>query len=538
MAHHLGALAAGTLDRKSAIEALNACTEEVPYDYLFEDYDYLCTDIDAAHGQCETIDADLQEELRRLDGLVNTFKERRPDQVETARELAKKKKMEARQNANAKKAEAVDARDGLTHERDRLSEALDTVCMPWPVAPYSEEVLESVRTDSRQSLEIITEEETANNPDDSEETALEADETEAEESAEEPEAVIFGPHAELAESIPSLIDQLERAESRHIHAYDEIQTAWSTLYDATAKEAGERSGEEDLLIKAVYVLRNRFLEKPNDLRFLKVYEAVDIIELATRLHQFSRKNRPDFDGLEGRILDKAASRIPWVRSKAEADTIAATERMNKDAEGRTGMTWHNLSKQAGRACDAMRAKFFAGGSSNQHLKDYVINIRDRSGTEPDISWIYQFVADEFAFDLLGRRITNSQHSAKQAFLKNCDTIDGWLNDAAEMLDRLPKDFRLRRRPRKRHNFRMRNRDAGYEPVSAATSIRGMIEDIRVRRGGNGDSRTPRHKPMARDPQGALNHQLMLAHRIEALKSELAVYDIPPEGYTEEIRPFA
>lgn len=51
------------------------------------------------------------------------------------------------------------------------------------------------------------------------------------------------------------------------------------------------------------------------------------------------------------------------------------------------------------------------------------------------------------------------------------------------------------------------------------------------------AKTPRHKPVNLDPQGALSHQLRLGHLIDSLKDELAIYDAPKAGRTEEIKPF-
>jgi hypothetical protein len=212
--------------------------------------------------------------------------------------------------------------------------------------------------------------------------------------------------------------------------------------------------------------------------------------------------------------------------------------MEKDAPGRTGMTWQSLAKHANRACDTMRARFFAGGFKNTHLKDYIIEVVDRSTTAPNVSWIYQFVADDFAFDILAERKTGAQKTTLERFTDNCTIITEWLDQSKDILNQLPNEFRLTRQENRGRKFISKSsRQAVFENVKALTSITNTIRDIEIRLNGTGDPRTLRHKPAQLDPVGALNHQLRLGHMIRRLKEELTVYDAPTEGHTEEITPF-
>lgn len=534
MAQNIGALAAQTVNRESTIALLNTCADEVPYATLFEEDARLGSSIQAIESQCSQVEGTLTAELQRLEGLASTFATKMPGQLEAAKALVEQKKKAAIDEAKAQKAKISDPRTELAENYEQLGLTLDSVLKPWPVPPYSEDVLEAVarKRDEAQAAEEALDEESALPP------PIARILPKRREQLLPTKEKVLGPHADLADSIPSLSEVLMPAISEHSHVYGDVETAAMILDRAAAKPQAEKTEEEDFLAKAVHVLRRRFLVNPNDLGFLQVYEASDVIELTRRLRTFSRKNRPDFNHLEGQILDKAAEHIPLRGKDVPKDVQGAIDRMNDDSESRTGMTWHSLAKHASRACDTMRARFFAGGALNTHLKHYTIEVADRSETKPDISWIYQFVADNFAFDILAQRRSEQQASTKERFIKNCKIITQWLEESGDLLGQLPKDFRLTRYHQGKRNFRRHQTPkTQFENATARTSILNMIQDIEIRRTGQGDDKVPRHKPVDFDPQGALNHQLRLGKMIDLLKEELAIYDVPTDSYTEEITPF-
>ncbi|GEM_PF-4717016 len=532
MTQHIGSLLAQPEDRHAAIASLNECAENVPYETLFEEDTRLAVAIEAIDSKRQTITATMKTELGRLSKLGATFAQKRPSQLAQAKALIATKRTAA-ERAAAKQLESFDGpRTRLAHEHQQLADTIDAVATAWPVAPYSEAVLEIVaeKYSAREDLDGVDQID---------------DETEPLAGTPPPQppkrqvAVeqIPGPYAELANKIPNLTDRLEGPTSAHVHIYEKIETAQAVLDRAVAKPETERSEEEDNLCRAVFVLRRRFLMNADDLSFLEVYEAQDIFELTKRLNRFSRKNRPDFNQLEGQILDKAAAAIPLLDRGVSQDIRGAQERMERDEPGRTGMTWHSLAKHANRACDTMRARFFAGGAKNTHLKNYVIEVGDHSPKKPDLSWVYQFVADDFAFDVLASRRSDQQVSAQERFMKNSGVIAAWLEEARDLLSELPEEFRLTRPLSARPGYRFQNAQAIYENVTARTGIMNVIHDLEIRREGTSNGRVARLKPMTLDPLGALNHQLRLGHMIDQLKSELIGYDAPGEGYTEEITPF-
>lgn len=534
MAQNIGALAAQAGDREATVATLNECAERVPYNTLFAENDQLVEEMEQIDSKRQAIDDTLRAEETRLGQLVATFATKKSDHHEAAKAVAEKKRAVAHGLAEAEKAPLTVPYNELTAQHDQLSETIESVAMAWPVGPYSEEVL---RAAADKYPERFSEEDEFGWDDDDGPMAGEVEFVAAKRQAIQ-EVVVLGPYADLAARIPSLTERLQGAVSEHLHAYGEIETAKTVLDRAAAKSADERTEEEDNITRAVFVLRRRFLEDPNDLSFLDVYEADDIFQLTQALNKFSRKNRPDFDDIEGRILDKAASYVPLQSKEVAKDVQGAIDRMTQDKPGRRGMTWQSLAKHASRACDTMRARFFAGGTHNVHLKNYIIDVGDRSGTKPDISWIYQFLTDEFAFNVLAERRSVQHTSAEERFTENCAVIKEWLAEANELLLQMPEEFRLQRHEkRRRGRYGTRHRRAAYENATAYTSITNATRDIEIRQMGTGDSRTPRHKPVKADSVGALNHQLRLGHMINRLKEELAVYDAPEAGHTEEITPF-
>lgn len=543
MAQHLGALAAEEVDREVALKSLNECVDSVPFTDLFDEDYLVARSLRDVSDQIRAIDDELRDEYSRLDTMLETLRDQAPKQVTTATHLADIKKEKAQDAADAKKTPLKSSREELFLESAELGISIDAIGMAWPLPPFSKEVLEAVA--SEQANYEATE---AEIDDDLEGSVRQIPKYEASHiglrhtvlpSKKEVEVErVLGPHAELADKITPLSEQLVHSESEHSHVYGKVVTAKEVYESALQKDPKDRTEEEDSIVKVLYVLQRRFLMNPNNLDFLEVYEVSDLMELNKRLRDFSRKDRPDFKDLEGKILDRASIGLHLLGRDIPEDLRNAQKRMNAEADGRRGMRWSTLTKFAERAVDTMRQSLFAGGTKNVHRKNYVIDIADKTGNKPGLSWVLQFVADDFAMDVLGRRRSEAQVTNKSSFEANCDIIEQWQADNQGLLEALPKDFRLRRHNKQKHNFGFKPRQLTiFENVSAYTSILNMIDDIMIRKNGTGDSKTPRHKPVNLDPQGALSHQLRLGHLIDSLKDELAIYDAPKAGRTEEIKPF-
>ncbi len=343
-------------------------------------------------------------------------------------------------------------------------------------------------------------------------------------------------YRELAGTIPDLSTHLKGHDTEGLIAGDEsIKSAQQVLLDAESKKTDEQSEEELTLQRSVFILRRRFLVDADSLTFLNVYTPSEIVDLTKQLRSFLIKNRPDFEGLEQRILDKASQRLPLLGRETPKDVKGAISRMETDRQGRTGMNWHTLNKHANRGCDKIRSRLAIGAHYSTY-DDYVIDVADKTGKPPNLSWIYQFVADDFMFDVIGSRKNYSVQVARENVQDNWHTIQNWLEVNNKLLEQLPPDFKLKKVVKERAGRRITFGvdQTRFEAVTAGFQIREVIKDIGIRIEGSDPHGHPRHNPMDLDVRGVLNHQLSLGHMIERLKAQLSEYGT--EGYTEEIIP--
>lgn len=337
----------------------------------------------------------------------------------------------------------------------------------------------------------------------------------------------------LAEKIRSLAGSLKGAVSEHPHIYGQITTANDLMQIPAEQRTLEQKTDYTLLVKSVHTIGKYFDERERR-KYLEVYTTDELFDLAQRLHKFRKKDRPDFNELEERVLACAGNYLHLLGKELPADLIAARKRMEEDVEGRTGMTWGKLIRFSQRACEAMEQYIFAGDEET-HRRDYHIAVTDKTDTYPDLSWVYQFIADEFALEVLGTRQTEAQKQSKQNFIDNCDTIVAWLNEVNPFLDHIPANLRIQKppRPTKRISFGRAESGPEFERVGAAYSIRKTVQDILQRRDGN-DARGIT-KSVNFDARGALNHQLRLVHMVEQLKRQLTEH-AQADDSLEEIVP--
>ena len=523
-------------NRQVTIEELNRLLEEIPYDALLTRLDEVNGSIEEIDEKHAEIDQRLSSELSQITALTKALTRADTFRSKTFEAQAKTKKQEAVEKAEEEKQPTEETYQALTAEKELLEEALKAVTEAWPLTPYETEI------EIDQADEVEVEPSEINRPTTGILDKINAPRYRSRASARTREAPVSirrepGPYEDLAKNIPDLASRLEGSESVHLHVYGSVETAADSLEKIENKPTDERTEEEVELWKAVYVLRVRFLRNSNDLRFLKVYEPADIITLAQNLHQFSKKDRPDFNDLEGRILDIASKPSSRRDRYVAPDVKDAKKRAEEGAENRRGMTWQSLCRHANTASNMLEARLQAGGQSNLHLKDYKIDIVDKSDKKPDLSWVYQFIANEFAIETLGKRQSVQQNTVKDRFISNCDVIDSWLEESKELLDQLPKDFKLKKKTRRQSSFKRQESQESYYSSSAGWLIQNMIDDIKIRRDGTGDPKVARHKSMELDHQGALNHQLRLGHLVTQLKEELVYFGEIVDGHSEDIVPF-
>ncbi len=119
----------------------------------------------------------------------------------------------------------------------------------------------------------------------------------------------------------------------------------------------------------------------------------------------------------------------------------------------------------------------------------------------------------------GKRSTGAHEARLQTFVENYEIITGWYENAKAGIDRLPtgRDFAdslnewdaLRRRPTR----------SGIQ-----FSMTKLMEAMQKRYEGN--EVFGKFKSYKRDPAGAINLQLMIAHRVEGVRKKSLVVLIP------------
>lgn len=490
----------------ASIVALQSIAEQIPYDELAERHLDIAGQLGSVTARRQAIEAQLEEDRKRLDSMKSTLAQRMNASDEDIEQVIASRRVAAEQAVRPELDQLTAQESLLGSSNSELEAVYEAVGRAWPIR-LSVEV-----TEAQQPVVVA--------------------EASTDEAVEKNEAV--GPYAELADSIPSLSERLQKMNSMHIHLYDEIVTPRAAYQVAIEKEPADRTQEEQDLVRVVGLLQQRFLKNPNNLKFLEVYTTQDIFNLFKELNKFRKKDRPDFKDLEGRVCDLAGAKMRYRQPDLALDGVK--ERMESGKTGRRGMQWSTLKRISSQASDKIRSQFFANAGvpgKEQHRQHYIIDIVDRQGTQPELSEIYQFIADDFAYQELGRRMSGSSVKSRKAFIENCDIIKEWLAEIEGKLDQLPEGFRLEITEEHR---RRRQTKALFEVQSPANLIKSTASDIEIRKKGNGTK--PRHKNYLLDPIGAINHQLRLGHIVEDIKLQLRNYNPGVQGYTEEIESFS
>lgn len=328
--------------------------------------------------------------------------------------------------------------------------------------------------------------------------------------------------------VPTLSDRLKSFRSAHFHVYGGVETAYDVLERVAEKPAAEISEEDEIMVIQLKHVLPKFvpglLERDGSIRsahpLLRVYTAKELMDLQKRFREFTPKDRADFSGLEGRIIAAAEHAFKGPESHIPADLAGAKERAEQDKPNRSGMRWTMLCKNASLASDAIQQKMRAGASRNVYRSDYLFEAADLTGTDPDMSLIYQFIADEFALDVIGQRTDVAGGDIRKVFDANIEIIKQWRTEADELLTSLPKGIRVHlRKPKNKTNYRRYSSpERTWDPAFAIDS---MIHKITVRGENTGTTRT--EKPFKLDPSGALRHQLALGHIVSNLNSVIAAY---------------
>lgn len=294
------------------------------------------------------------------------------------------------------------------------------------------------------------------------------------------------------EEIPSLLPQLEHIDSAHLHIYDDSKSVYTKAKVAEKTPEDKRTPEQKQLLGDVETMRSfaRYSSSYKD-----VYTPEELRGLVGRLELLSKKNRPDFDGVEGRIIDVVLDGLRREVGGIPKNVREIARRAEKNMEGRKGMLWDTLAEMAKVASAIIRER------AKGYTRDYFVDIRDpEPDNHPDLSRVYQFVADDNALAVVGQRMDKSQEARREAFVTNSSLINEWYSKVEPVLARLPRDFRVGR-------------------FGAAYEVRQMVETMNNRL--KGDTLSGRDKDYRLDTVGAIKLQQKIGHTVEAIRAQLS-----------------
>lgn len=292
--------------------------------------------------------------------------------------------------------------------------------------------------------------------------------------------------------IPSFLSQLDGIASIHEHKYDDSNTVRTKAEEAEALEPSLRTPDQEQLLTD----RKAMKAFTYSTAYEFVYSPGELHGLVSKLQLLSEKNRPDFNEVEGEILDIAISETARNRQGVPANIRGAADRARNDASGRRGMQWDSLIKFAKFGSDVIRSHM----SRSEEREDYLISLRD---PEPDkttnLTAVYQFVADVYTYEIMARRASAVSEARRDAFVANCQLINDWYEKVTPVLSRLPRTIKI-------HGF------------DATSQIRSMVETMNARLSGD-ESRGVR-KDYKLDPAGAINLQKRIGYSVEDIKTAL------------------
>ncbi len=192
------------------------------------------------------------------------------------------------------------------------------------------------------------------------------------------------------------------------------------------------------------------------------------------------------------------------------------------------MQWATLNKLAAAANNSLASSMFKGDERAKYIvpidrdPDY-----DRTDEKSiDIKSVFQFVATSHGYDMHGERSLGARDKRLNTFLENYDIITEWYEQAKTGIDALPRDREFAASLDTQINRRNKPTQSSIQ-----FSLSKLIEAMEKRR--DGSDRSGKFKSYTTDPAGAINLQLMIAHKVESIRAKLDIGIHPSE---EEIVP--
>lgn len=324
----------------------------------------------------------------------------------------------------------------------------------------------------------------------------------SEDSFEECETFVEVPSAPAGaewpslDELPELMPLLGRTTTANHHRYDESETVFSIASRARHTPPEARTAEQRQLLDDIEHMK-RFA--PRAYSYDETYTPSELHSLVETLRLLSQKNRPDFNGLEGQMTDVVSSAYnSGGLSEMSRRVRGAIQRIERDGEGRRGMTWGMMTDFAVEASAIIRTG--STGIKAGGIRDYLITVQDpEANKKPDLTAVYQFAADYHALTVMGMRSVDVQAANRQTFVENCAAINGWYQDTAAVIAGMPLRYKHDRLP------------VRWELPNLIASMNARLE---------GAERSGRNKDYALDPAGAISLQLRIAHTVTRIRADI------------------
>ncbi len=305
-----------------------------------------------------------------------------------------------------------------------------------------------------------------------------------------------------ADDIPSILPQLVHITSIHEHKYNLDNTVHRQAQAAHAVEPDKRTPEQKQLLKDISIL-SQFTDSES---YQDVFNPDELHKLVVKLQLLSRKNRPDFNGVEDMIIGILEEKARVKREEKSYRLVGITERADKNAPNRRGMQWDTLCSCASEASAFIRQR----SMYSREIMNYFLSVQDPEPRKyPNLTPVYQLVADMHVLDVIGQRSIQASKNHEEAFITNCEIINNWYAEVSPVLDSLPNNQQVRR---------------------LVYQLKEMIETMNIRL--QGEQRSGIDKSYKLDPVGAIRLQKKIGHTVEQLKATLS----QPEPVEEIIIP--
>lgn len=326
------------------------------------------------------------------------------------------------------------------------------------------------------------------------------------------------------DSIPSLFEAgVKGPDSMHEHKYDQSNTVWTQVSKAEDSPKSERTYQQVELLDDVKRLE---AYAPYTSGYMDVFTPEELHALVGKLDLLREKNRPDFNAIEAKIIDVVIRNADSIGG----DIVGIAKRAEQNADGRRGMQWATLNKLAGVANDVLVQSMFKGDDRSRYIvpvdRDPDYDRTDKKSV--DLKNVFQFVATSHAFDVYGERSSGAREKRLQTFVDNYDIIAKWYAEAKSGIDQLPTDRAFADSLASDDDWRRRRTPARSGIQFSMTKL---VEAMEKRYEGSVSS--GKFKSYKSDPAGAINLQLLIAHKVEAIRKKLGAGIHPAD---QEITP--